>query len=575
MSSRDDDDDRRPDQDERQEPDSRDSDSQDIPSSSTSSGAGHAKRQKSIDGLAADPSSTSTTTSSEQNNQSSCEANPVSSSAGTRVPSSPTSGPSSYQSLMSSVAASPPRFVAMEEIVKAASGVANMYLAHEIAVDENFVLPDRSTRGAGADGSNASPSIKSRIEETMRKAYWDLLQSQLDDSPPVFKQAVSLVAEVKEILLSLLLPQHTRLKQEIDEILDMDLILQQAEHGTLDLPRYGQYVLSVMARLCAPVRDQEIRTLTQTTDVCTLFRGIMELLDLMKLDWANFSISAIRPHLQQQSIEYERKKFAEFLVSQAKVPSPGPPADPLMYTRTWLRRNYLSLDLSDADDGDSEETNDRLVVDRVLTTAYSELLQWKDSLQDLPPESLLMDMSRFLSFRDKVRLFTLTGSVILVTFSTIGPSVQQLAEFKQTLKQHLFLILGDSASDPVTNLESAGIQVCKDVAETLAKHAFPPMDDSKRTLLLSQITGLSDEGNRVRVLLQRRITEFIEGIIMSQNASPVQIPSGLSVFSEELLSLTGQFVRLVTHNRAVFGEYYADIIKDLRSTGSTQQATKS
>lgn len=34
--------------------------------------------------------------------------------------------------------------------------------------------------------------------------------------------------------MSLLLPRHTKLKQEINEFLDTELIKQQAEHGTLN-----------------------------------------------------------------------------------------------------------------------------------------------------------------------------------------------------------------------------------------------------------------------------------------------------------------------------------------------------
>ena len=36
--------------------------------------------------------------------------------------------------------ASPPKFVSMESIMKAAEGVSNMALAHEIAVDSDFKL---------------------------------------------------------------------------------------------------------------------------------------------------------------------------------------------------------------------------------------------------------------------------------------------------------------------------------------------------------------------------------------------------------------------------------------------------
>lgn len=38
------------------------------------------------------------------------------------------------------IAASPPKFVSLEEIMTAANGVNNMALAHEIAVDKDFKL---------------------------------------------------------------------------------------------------------------------------------------------------------------------------------------------------------------------------------------------------------------------------------------------------------------------------------------------------------------------------------------------------------------------------------------------------
>lgn len=67
----------------------------------------------------------------------------------------------------------------------------------------------------------------------MHKAFWDALESDLDEDPPSYNRALILLAEVKNGLIDLLLPQHTRLRQKIDEVLDLDLLKQQAEKGTL------------------------------------------------------------------------------------------------------------------------------------------------------------------------------------------------------------------------------------------------------------------------------------------------------------------------------------------------------
>lgn len=45
-------------------------------------------------------------------------------------------------------------------------------------------------------------------------------------------------------------------------------------------------------------------------------RSIFAVLDKMKIDMANFAVSSLRPHLLQQSVEYERKKFQDFLDKQ-------------------------------------------------------------------------------------------------------------------------------------------------------------------------------------------------------------------------------------------------------------------
>ncbi|KAI1303004.1 T-complex protein 11-like protein 1 [Halotydeus destructor] len=450
------------------------------------------------------------------------------------------------KSMPFAVAASPPKFVAIEEVMKAANGMSNMYLAHEIAVNQDFKLEKVQAPQGG---------LRTQVEQVMKKAFWDILESQLNESPSKFKQALVLLAEIKQDLSSLLLPQHTKLKQEIEEILDIDLIKQQAENGALDFQRYAQYVLSVMARLCAPVRDERIRELTQTSEVVPLFRGIMELLEVMKLDMANFTIQQMRPHIQQQSIDYERKKFQEFLETQSKL-SNG--LDGLEYTKRWLERNYESIDLS-------SETNEKNITNKVLLTAFIELLVWDDTKQELYPETLLMDEDRFTALRNDVTLYTLVGSTLLLAFAATGPSVQQLSDFKKTLKEHLMLILGDKEADESAKIENASVQVVQDLKRCLEEHNMPLLDSAKEATLEAQIKDLRNKENRVRKIIERRVLEFVETVASSNTAAPVQIPAGLSVLQDELSALTGSYMRLVSHNRAVFSEFYADIIQRISS----------
>lgn len=74
------------------------------------------------------------------------------------------------------------------------------------------------------------------------------------------------------MILSLLLPGHVRLRSEMDEQLDMELIQQEVDHGALDLHRLAGYIINTMASLCAPVRDPQVRALRDLKDPVELLR---------------------------------------------------------------------------------------------------------------------------------------------------------------------------------------------------------------------------------------------------------------------------------------------------------------
>lgn len=68
-----------------------------------------------------------------------------------------------------------------------------------------------------------------------------------------------------------------------------------------------------MAKSCAPVRDDEVNKLNEIEDVVLTFRGILEVMDLMKLDMANCLLDAARREVITHSVEYEKHKFNEYL----------------------------------------------------------------------------------------------------------------------------------------------------------------------------------------------------------------------------------------------------------------------
>jgi len=366
--------------------------------------------------------------------------------------------------------------------------------------------------------------------------------------PPEYQRALTLLEEIKEWLLSLLLPHQTKTQQEIKDKIDVDLIRQQVEKGTLDMQQYSEYIVSLMGRLCSPGRDEKIRDLTTLKDVVPLYKGIFETLELMRLDMANFTIRQIRPQIAACSVEYERKKFEDYL----KITPDG-----LRNTRQWLYRNKKPPSSESATSSSTDPVN---VISSLLIDSFMELLQWDD--KNPWPETLALDEVRFAELRHKLFLVEILGSIVLVSLSQNIGSMQISTDFRQLFKEHLSVVLGHPKSVEATAkmMPSIATQVIQDIDNELEKQKLSSLGTDAKNLIIGQISVLSEPDNKVRTIIRLRMMEFLRQVISNEVARPTQIPGGLSLFRAEIAGIAGQFARLVSHNRAVFAQSYADLI---------------
>ncbi|XP_050443731.1 T-complex protein 11-like protein 1 isoform X2 [Adelges cooleyi] len=378
-----------------------------------------------------------------------------------------------------------------------------------------------------------------QVKDTMHKAFWDLLRAQLNSDPPVYSQAMILLEEIRESLLSLLLDQHTKVKDEINNVLDVQFIQNQIDNDSLDFEYYTKFILNFMKTMCAPVRDDSINVLSMLKDPVEVFRGIIETLSLMKLDMANFTINAQKRAFNACSADYEREKFAEYL----KVKP-----DALTLTEEWLKRHINP-------ETPSESYNS------IMTRAYLEIFTWDENV--IFPEALGLDKERYLSVNKILELLIITASAFIVTISSISNTIPNDPEFKKLLKNHILVVLKDNKTDKdiYSLLPNIVEQAIKDTNEYLASIDRPPLSQDVTTSLESQVLSIKEPEHKIRTLVERRFKEFIVAVISCNNATPQQCPLGLSAFKDELATIAGSFLQLVTYNRKVFSSFYDDILK--------------
>jgi len=256
----------------------------------------------------------------------------------------------------------------------------------------------------------------------------------------------------------------------------------------------------------------------------------------------------------------------------------------LEFTNLWLKRNYQSLDLS-------QEADLKNIFNKILIASYIDLLKCisssfscynahdnKDaSVEDDYPETLLLIRNRISTIREKVFKVTLISSVFVVTFAAIGEPLQSIKEFRNELKKQLDIIISTTDEKPLqlsnpeelkSILTNVGLQVIKTIEQAHEKYKMGEgkvLDDKKLDSLKYQINELALPSNRIRSVMERRILEFIERVISSSTAVPIQVPSGLSSFAPELTQIAGEFTRVVAYNRAVYSPYYTKLIAQIAS----------
>ncbi|CAB4070468.1 unnamed protein product [Lepeophtheirus salmonis] len=353
----------------------------------------------------------------------------------------------------------------------------------------------------------ASPLEKS-VKEMIHKAFWDSLKDELKEKPPIFKGALSVFGEAKEIILRLLiLPQHQRLQSDIKEKLDLELIKQQAEHGVLDVESYAQYVLELMAKLCAPIRDEQIAELNKRTDI---------------------------PIIIARSVEYEKEKFKEFLSKQD---------DGLRATREWLQRYAPSEDVTHGESPTTAQYK-KLMINRVLIDAFCELLEWDDYYE--VPETLVMDYKRIVSMRDSCERTAVSTAVILSAFSNIANFIDFFVD-----------------EDLTEILPRLGDQIVKIINEYLVdQKKKDPLSEDIVKMIKANLSEMEDPNHRIRDLVQKRIVEFCKRAATGSKNTQLQVPPGLTICQQQLGMIAGAFVQLISYNRSVFGETYVDLIEN-------------
>ncbi|KAM9327683.1 T-complex protein 11-like protein 2 [Pholidichthys leucotaenia] len=458
---------------------------------------------------------------------------------------------------------SPPKTLTFEEVMDSTRDLINLRLSHEIVVNRSFRLEPNHV---------PQNSLWKAVRDNLHKAFWDILEAELNEDPPEYGQAVKLLEEIREILLSFLNPGANRMRTQIMEVLDMDLIRQQADNDAVDIKGLASYIITTMGKLCAPERDGEIKKLRESTEstdnIVTLYKEIFCVLDLMRADMVNYTIEAVRPVLLQYGVEYERAKFQSIL---EKMPNA------LNCTTSWIKSALEELHSALVS---TEQTSDQgkgqpvvLGPFKVLNVAFVHILTWDYSKSSLP-ETWMSDETQLRDIQWQLQRCQAVNEVLLIVYSTIGGPIQGLTALSGRLKRMTSVLL-DGMHRPDFNLvdalEGVSTQICCELNTSLTERNYPALTPALQATLTGQICSISQKENPVRTLVEDRVKQYFTMLIcdLKPQSKLDQVPAGLTAIKPELVLIGTKFISLVNYNRAVYGPFYADILRKLMFDSSS------
>jgi hypothetical protein len=106
------------------------------------------------------------------------------------------------------------------------------------------------------------PSFTENIRKQVHRAFWDSIEHDLKQTPPVYNKLINTISELKTYLMACV-PNRLDIHQEINTCIDTDLWKQMLEHNAVDnnnISNLIQYVITKIKQWSSPSQTTNIDT---------------------------------------------------------------------------------------------------------------------------------------------------------------------------------------------------------------------------------------------------------------------------------------------------------------------------
>lgn len=433
---------------------------------------------------------------------------------------------------------------------------SNEMLAHEMILDPSFSLkaPEKS-------------GLEKSVAEMAKKGFADKVRQELD-AGEYDKIVLSLLMDIRAALVGMV-DEKGAVAGEISEVFDHDFILHQIKNGVFDLHKIIGYAGEKMLQLCAPVRDAAIKALASEGDVAVLMVRMLDILEEMKLDLANFRLQSINPQLKRQAVDYERTRFNKAL--QAGNAS-------LVKTDAWLLASYTALQniANERNPENIDHPDLKVKFGNVFNHALLGLLFSTTPIDaSKVAETFYMDQKRLFDMQNELQACTIVAALTMLSKNII-PELRAETGVMKELSDSLFKLLRaegtgiNTLSQEIISAANIFFHKQTKIIATLSLQTSTPtaqvlktVSDEQESLVQSMVEKTLSHKDAFFSVLARRLERLVKGALEKEDKLDAHAlrKNGLELVRDEFVPLVKRITLLAQHNRDVFGEHYDAILK--------------
>lgn len=180
----------------------------------------------------------------------------------------------------------------------------NRVVVHELAINKEYQIP--------------SEEYVEQQAVLARPLYMQMRAAMAEDDTELnFRYFILMAGNIKDKLQRLLKPGNS-MYNLIGEILDPEMAERQFIVGSFSYEKFFTAMGSLLPKLCAPFRDDEVKELVQNKlsdgHLIDRVEALNGFIDVMLCDYINYLLRIAAPQLIESAAQYEAKRFTADIV---------------------------------------------------------------------------------------------------------------------------------------------------------------------------------------------------------------------------------------------------------------------